>query len=530
MLNLFKKREAMQEKDEREKYMDYISRLALPGIKDGELVFANSLQRLFTIKDAKHYHIEAAECFRVLLEDLTAKKLCHLDERCRSYLEYHWNCREEINWKQDRLNREELSYLSEEQYVAALSFGTFHRDGYCRQACVEALKEWKDSLPYLVLRLNDWVQAVRDSAYNSILYRISVCEITELFSALPVLDKVRNSGRWERPQVADIEQNIKQQLRKKMKDCNLWEIPQYEISVRNALYRFVSQNEVLELSQLEYLLALEKSSFGKRLLMTAILWQFTVTPEMLIRYMEDKSSAVRYLAMEQYYSTHQNAWNGLEWMLLDKAKKIRDYAAYILGKHGNFDVLGFYKEQIRNGKERVALLGIGENGTGKELDMIASYLENSDDHIKRTALIAYGMLAGESGDRVYLEFLQKPEPLLYVQAYRLIVKYGVSYGSKCIFELYRKYRGLPVVDYMIRLLTRERSWERLPYLLQLCDDENLSERMKGHVLYAIQHRSMYGSVTQNEAEVIRQRLDEKRDYLSDKIVDSVLWDMKFVTR
>ena len=140
------------------------------------------------------------------------------------------------------------------------------------------------------------------------------------------------------------------------------------------------------------------------------------------------------------------------------------------------------------------------------------------------------MLAGESGDRVYLEFLQKPEPLLYVQAYRLIVKYGVSYGSKCIFELYRKYRGLPVVDYMIRLLTRERSWERLPYLLQLCDDENLSERMKGHVLYAIQHRSMYGSVTQNEAEVIRQRLDEKRDYLSDKIVDSVLWDMKFVTR
>ncbi len=66
---------------------------------------------------------------------------------------------------------------------------------------MEELKAYENSLSFLVLRLNDWVAPVRDSAYASAMYRISVCEIKELFSALPMLDKVKSSGRWERPQV-----------------------------------------------------------------------------------------------------------------------------------------------------------------------------------------------------------------------------------------------------------------------------------------------------------------------------------------
>lgn len=80
------------------------------------------------------------------------------------------------------------------------------------------------------------------------------------------------------------------------------------------------------------------------------------------------------------------------------------------------------------------------------------------------------------------------------------------------------------------LLTREPSWKRLPYLLMLCDDAALSENMKGHILYGIKHRSMYGSVTRQEAEAVRKLLDEKKNCLPVNVVEGILWDLKFVTR
>ena len=182
-----------EKKEKIEKYLDYVSGAALPRIKEGNAGYLNSLQRVFTMKGAQRYHIEIADCFVNLLDGKTAKTLCQLDERCRGYSEYFWNWNDKIDWKAERLKRTELLYLSDRQYAAVLCVGTFHSDGYCRQACVEELKEYKGGLPFLVLRLNDWVQAVRESAYESALYRISKCEIKELFAALPMLEKVKQS-------------------------------------------------------------------------------------------------------------------------------------------------------------------------------------------------------------------------------------------------------------------------------------------------------------------------------------------------
>lgn len=528
MFDFWKKKSS--KKEDIEKYMDYVSRTALPGMKEGNVVYLNSLQRIFTIKEAQHAHMEAADIFLALFDGISAKKICQIDEKSRSYSVYYWKLREKSDWMVQRLKREELPYLTDEQYIASLCAGTLHSDGYCRQECVEALREWRNCLPYLVLRLNDWVAQVRDSAYASAMYRISVCEIKELFSALPMLDKVKHSGRWERPQVEEIEQAIRQRMRVKFCDCRLWEIPSYEVSVKNSIYRFVNQNEILDLMQLEQLMTLEKSSFGKRMLIQTILRQQDCDETRICRYLQDKSSVVRYHAMEHYYGQRKDAWDGLEGMLLDKTRRVRDNAAFILRKHRVFDVLGYYIEQLDKGNDKIALLGIGENGTEKELNIVVSYLNDADLFVRRTALIAYGMLAKEQGEDVYWAFLKNPDQLFYIQAYRLIVKYDIRYSAKAIYEEYMECREKPVAHYLLRLLTREPSWQRLPYLLMLCDDAALAENMKGHILYGISNRSMYGSVTRQEADAIRQLLDEKKNCLPEKTAEGILWDLKFVTK
>ena len=46
----------------------------------------------------------------------------------------------------------------------------------------------------------------------------------------------------------------------------------------------------------------------------------------------------------------------------------------------------------------------------------------------------------------------------------------------------------------------------------------------------IGRQSMYGSVTRQEADAIRKLLDEKKNCLPVDTVESILWDLKFVTR
>lgn len=70
---------------------------------------------------------------------------------------------------------------AQEQYVAILCMGTFHSNGYFRQSCMEELAQYEESLPFLVIRLNDWVEEIRNSAYDLVMYRIKTCGIKELF-------------------------------------------------------------------------------------------------------------------------------------------------------------------------------------------------------------------------------------------------------------------------------------------------------------------------------------------------------------
>lgn len=90
--------------------MDFVTRVALPALQNGNIGYVNFLQRIFTIKEAKHYHIEVANVFVELLAHTSAKELIHLDEKCRYYNIYEgytinwWD----IDWYSLKLSREML--------------------------------------------------------------------------------------------------------------------------------------------------------------------------------------------------------------------------------------------------------------------------------------------------------------------------------------------------------------------------------------------------------------------------------------
>lgn len=527
MLHSFEKE---QKYPEQEQYIDFVSRIALPALKQGNAGYVNFLLRVFTIKDAKHYHIEVADAFVKLLAHTSVKGLIRLDEQCRCYLyeEYITNW-----WYIDpcfKLSHEMLPYLSEEQYTAILRLGTFHSNGYFRQMCMEALAQYSNTLPFLVMRLNDWVNEIRQCAYQLIIKKIRICGIQELFSAMPMLDKVKNSRRRDASHLASIEMQIQKQLSEKFADCPLNSIHTYDITVKNAIYRFLNQNSILTLLQMEQLCSLEKDSYGKRLLILGIFKHFDCTEELISRCLSDKSAIVRCHALDYYYAKRKDVWDGLEHMLMDKSKKIRSNVSYILMKHSDFDVLAYYKEQLQKRDNITAILGIGENGSSEDIDVISPYFDNSNEHFVKAALQSYGMLAMNQGEAIYWKYLLDSSILLSKQAYRLIKKYNIHYGAEILYETYLKYQNLPVAEDIILLLIKEPSWISLPYLLLLYDSQNLSETIKNHVHAAVNIRNMYAKVSAKQAEFIRSVLEQQQNHIPKDLCKNILFDLQYIVK
>ena len=125
-------------------------------------------------------------------------------------------------------------------------------------------------------------------------------------------------------------------------DEELDAICRHEISVKNAVYRFVNQNKVLERGQMERLLSAEKASYGKRLLILGILQHYEWDNEKAEEYLASKSAIVRYHVLLYRYEREKRAWAGLEKMLLDSSRRIRENAAYILVKRKGMDVTSYY--------------------------------------------------------------------------------------------------------------------------------------------------------------------------------------------
>jgi hypothetical protein len=109
----------------------------------------------------------AAATIRQLLETLKPLALPQFDEMARGY-PFHWN----KIWRQwDRINPSDLDRLDRlvDGWAVAATLSC-HRSGYVREAAVRRLftAPVDRSLPFLLLRTNDWVSPVRRAATEAV--------------------------------------------------------------------------------------------------------------------------------------------------------------------------------------------------------------------------------------------------------------------------------------------------------------------------------------------------------------------------
>lgn len=533
MLNIFNNK-----KQHKNYFLDFISKSALPSFRDGKIGYAVVLHSVFALDDEKQLHIEVANAYVGLLSQNTIKKLVYIEENCRCYVDYYgydshsWR----PDWKNTDMSRARFNYLSNEQYIAVLKLGTFHADGYCRQRCMEELCGYADTLPFFMLRMNDWVEEIREKAFELACGRLEVCDIYELSSAMPMLEKLRNSRRRKSAYLNKIEEFFTQNIASKMSTLKLDEVHTYDIAIKNAIYRFVNKNRVLSLEAMEELLHYEKESYGKRLITRGILYQYDCDFERIQGYLKSKNGMVRYETLVYWYYTKiKEPWEGLETLLMDRVKRIRLEAGYILEKHKVLDVLDYYKSKLANEVSATAIYGIGEHGGSSDIELIKPYFEDEDTRLVKAALSAYMSIAAEKGEDLYWKYLLDERASVCKRAYHAIRKYDIHYGAKTLYDEFLKNDNELTRAYLLELICVEPStWGRLPYLLRLWGRNDIYKQQGYRISLAIDDRSMYASITKDEAQEILDILDElaktKPILTVERIRKPIEFDLQFVSK
>lgn len=460
-----------------------------------------------------------------LLSGYTMSKMIRLSENFRELTSLEWS----IDWKKIQISslRGQLNSLPD--YVWILILSSFHPNGYVREQSLSEMVHYPHTLPYLILRMNDWVLPVRSSAFAIIKKRLADSQLKELLQSLPALEKVRSSGRRDRGELELIEQAVLKQLEPMLIGLSYDTIGRYELGVKKSIYRILLRNQIPSLQEADELLCKEKDNYCQSIIMNGILEAYTPEAGHIYRYFSHRNSAIRRKALAYKYGILKDAWTGLEFLLLDQNFGVRQWAVYILQHHSNVPILEFYLNHLQDPDPVIPILGLGENGDKDIHIYVRKFLDHpSSPQLVRAAVRSMSRLLGADGGDLYWNYLFHENPTVSRAGYLAIRSNSIRYGTEYIYTAYKKCDTLPLRHYLLQLLLLESSWSRLPYLIEVYQPEG-DERVQNQILTAINQRSIYAKITERQALIIREALQIHQTKLPQQLIDNIIFDLRFVT-
>ena len=445
-------------------------------------------------------------------------EICRLGDRFREMTSMEWS----IDWKCFDIKSIRTESIEDRLWI--LRLGTFHPNGYYREKCIRALKDDKASLPYVILRLNDWVKEVRAAAEETCL-RVTEFTAPEIIGFLPYLEKVKNGVRANNSAIARLEKTIAESASKQPVPIDKTFIRENDEKTRKSVYRFLAANKLLSKEDINSIVSQEKSGQIHNLLMTILIDKYEMSLSELDEYLNNKSINVQKKALEHKYNLLKDYWDGLENLLLSRSFKVREITRFILEKHTEIDAKTYYVEHLESAFKKVCIQGIGECGTAQDAEILKPYLEDSDPGIVKASIHAIALLLKEDAIGIYHRFLPDIRESVAHQAYKEIASYNLNCGAENLFNLCLTTQSeLMKEKYAYRLL-KEPVWEALPYILMLysCDDEvvrNIMRTVNGSFM-------TYSTLSPEQAERIKNIMNDERYEIPEKLRENILFSMKY---
>ncbi len=495
---------------------------AVSEVRHGKQNFLPVVYQMLASKDDDVVRYAASEIANYM-KGLDSAQIIKLDENFRGYSSMEWT----INWERIDLGRWKECITCKEDYLWVLRLGTFHPNGYFREKCVCELAGENASVRFAILRLNDWVSEVREAAIAASA-QVSELSAEELVACLPYLAKVMQGMRGDRSRLREVEAHIAEGIAKQLDKVDIDNLGKYDIRARKYLYRLMLERKIWNKDEVNRALDREKCGQCQLVLMTTFLRYYKCSLEELDNYLQHKNKIVQRKAFEQKYSLVGDYWPGVEKLLLAKSAGVRGLASYILRKHTKLDIVDYYTQHLDTPKKKICILGIGENGSEEDVGVIEKYLKDESEGVVKSTLHSLSLLLRFNAGDVFWQYLQDERPLVMRAAYREIVANDIMFGAKQVYELFVQTQSELLKEKLAYQLLRERSWDRLPYILQVYNYGD--ETIRQVIQRGVYRRSVYGQITKDEAEVIRGIMYDEKYGIPEYLRKAIEFDMKFVVK
>lgn len=446
---------------------------AVEGIKQGKIYMLPYLYGVF----AEPLHKKVPEALEVCTEvycGLNQQQLMKLEGDFMQTTSITW-C---ANWRTVQLEPILNLCRSEDEKAAFLGFGSFNPNGFYRQKCVKELENLPNhALPFVFMRLNDWVPSVLETAQQVATKTLESCTDEHLFYALPCLLKAQKGSRSQ----SFVEQNVMPYLVKRLQQSitksNLQNVLQgANVYMRRLCYKvamdaglipredmleqlYFEQDNIIKINTVKAMLSLEENAGDIAL---------------LERLINDKSSHVRLLAAEKMYAHCGANADWLEQCLLDSSSRMRNYAQYICRKHSVFSLPDFYRSCL-NLHGAPAILGLCETSTAEEAQHIMPFLHSPRSKLVKAVLNGLVRLDVKGIDHVFYDFLSDERDGVAKAAFRCLKNVNYRLSGEDIGIALTSATSVTRKKRLVQLICSLSYWDYKYYMLLCVKEEDLRQ-------------------------------------------------------
>jgi HEAT repeat protein len=454
----------------------------------------------------------AARTIACLIGNLSSEDFASLDEACRN--EWSYDSSSLSAWrglKPDAVK----AFWRLPSPAAILGVASFHGSGFVREAAVKELANIFDGpeLPFLLVRLNDWVEPVRESAATAVRRRIRPDYASHFFRHLRLVLRLQSCGRAQHQQIlAEITALFANPvatpfLREGMQSGDRWlrrESFRIALAADTAqkpalLHEMVVANDpILRLWAVRNVLVRLIDSDLRAVLPTLIQDRFTPV----------RCEGLNLLARR----FPREASNELVQALFDGHASVRALARYWIRTHEpRFDFGSVYRQAINDrstAKQRAAILGLGETGAPVDTAVVLPFLRVPLVSTRKAAIRALAALNVDHCIDELVGCLRDQHPGISNEAARALTKRANSLVDR-LQPLFTSEPHLHVRKNVFRLLALQPFWTRGAFLFEMLRDPHepiVAQARRTLVDWMNRSRSMATAPASAELRQLRQAI------------------------
>jgi HEAT repeat protein len=424
--------------------------------------------------------------------------------------------------------------FDERTYVQLLGIASLNGNGYVREQAVKELERIKnaDGLKFILLRLSDWVEAVRKAATEAVTSYLEDAYIDDVLKQLPTIDWLLTVGRID---LSVIHSRIIQFIVNRDFSEDFYnKIQRLDDKTRFRFYKSFLTNKNLTRQQIFKIVADRNFLIRSEVLKNLADFDRGIQKEILETFLQDQSAAVRLNALYASTSFSPDFDARISILLSDEAASVRELCRYLLREKG-MDFAQLYRQRIAH-KQFLSgsLPGLSETGSQEDLPTFEQNIQSKNYKLVVGSLIGINKYAPDTAKHYALDLLVHKSGKVRNKAFEILVKNHDGSILESVRGFFAKGDD-EIKKTVLKLFNRIGGWNIVGDLLLALTDENVNiQNLAWQLLDKWKSKATRLFTTPPKAEIERANLIYTHlDFIKLKMTHSrtkLLEDLKFYLR